>query len=303
MCTSASLVCSTVTTPRVASRAGPAPAGSSPAAPRGNVVSRAPTLAARGRVASSARARACGVVASASASHACARCALAVERSGLRATTSSASSSQSTRVASPNRRRSHTRRGRALAAVDDATGIPERNLRKDMSAKEYADLKATLFKTTAAYGAGLTAYSTLGYGLANGFSAALGSGAGLVYLYLLGKYVDELEPNDGEFDDLYTRNLVYEPVNDVFGMLGGAFGKVGQVYSQALLQKRLLVPVVVAAGTSAFNALDFPFDFNYGPVLLGFLTYKAAVLTKLYEDLKPDIISAITGAGGEKARE
>ena len=203
----------------------------------------------------------------------------------------------------PNRRRSHTRRGRALAAVDDATGIPERNLRKDMSAKEYADLKATLFKTTAAYGAGLTAYSTLGYGLANGFSAALGSGAGLVYLYLLGKYVDELEPNDGEFDDLYTRNLVYEPVNDVFGMLGGAFGKVGQVYSQALLQKRLLVPVVVAAGTSAFNALDFPVDFNYGPVLLGFLTYKAAVLTKLYEDLKPDIISAITGAGGEEARE
>ena len=140
-----------------------------------------------------------------------------------------------------NSRRSHTRRGRAIAAVDDATGIPERNLRKDMSAKEYADLKATLFKTTAAYGAGLTAYSTLGYGLANGFSAALGSGAGLVYLYLLGKYVDELEPNDGEFDDLYTRNLVYEPVNDVFGMLGGAFGKVGQVYSQALLQKRLLV--------------------------------------------------------------
>ena len=38
-------------------------------------------------------------------------------------------------------------------------------------------------------------------------------------------------------------------------------------------------------------------------MLLGFLTYKAAVLTKLYEDLKPDIISAITGAGGEEARE
>ena len=195
----------------------------------------------------------------------------------------------------------------ALAAVDDATGIPERNLRKDMSAKEYADLKAKLFKTTAAYGAGLTAYSTLGYGLANGFSAALGSGAGLVYLYLLGKYVDELEPKEGEFDDLYTRNLVYEPVTDVFGMWGGAFGKVGQVYSQALLQKRLLVPVIVAAGASAFNALDFPFDFNYGPVLLGFLTYKAAVLTKLYEDLNPDIIAEMmavtTGAGGEEARE
>lgn len=28
---------------------------------------------------------------------------------------------------------------------------------------------------------------------------------------------------------------------------------------------------------------------------LGFLSYKAAVLTKLYADLKPDMIKAITG--------
>ena len=47
------------------------------------------------------------------------------------------------------------------------------------------------------------------------------------------------------------------------------------VYGQALLQKRLLVPVVIAAGTATFNAVDAPFDFNYGPVLLGFLSYKA----------------------------
>jgi hypothetical protein len=35
-------------------------------------------------------------------------------------------------------------------------------------------------------------------------------------------------------------------------------------------------------------------------VLLGFLTYKAAVLTKLYEDIKPDIVSAIAGGPGEE---
>lgn len=74
----------------------------------------------------------------------------------------------------------------------------------------------------------------------------------------------------------------------------------GQVYSQALLQKRLLVPVVIAAATSSFNTLDAPFDFNYGPVLLGFLSYKAAVLTKLYDDLKPDIVKAITGREEEE---
>jgi hypothetical protein len=92
---------------------------------------------------------------------------------------------------------------------------------------------------------------------------------------------------------------VYEPVTDVGAMLGGAFGKVGAVYSQALLQKRLLVPVFLVVFATTFNKLDAPFDFNYGPVLLGFLTYKAAVLTKVYEDLKPALISALKGEDGD----
>jgi hypothetical protein len=196
----------------------------------------------------------------------------------------------------------------ALRAVADSAdeptegGIPLRNLRRDMSAQEYAELKASLFKNTSLYAVGLVAYSTLGYGVANGISAAVGGGASLVYLKLLCDYVDGLNADDTADPDgsMYTRNLVYEPVTDVFGMLGGAFGKVGAVYSQALLQKRLLVPVAVAASCSAFNAAEFPFDVNYGPVLLGFLTYKAAVLTKLYEDIKPDIVSAIAGGPGEE---
>ena len=239
--------------------------------------------------------------------------AAAAERSGLRATTSRAPT-PSTRPSSSfaprraNRRRASSSSPRAADASgpqDSASasssgggGIPERNLRRDLSAQEYADLKAKLAKDTALYGAGLCAYSTLGYGLANGISAAWGAGASLLYLKLLGEYVDELEAKELT-DDAYTRNLVYEPVTDVFGMLGGAFGKVGSVYSQALLQKRLLVPVLFTAAAAAFNAADFPFDVNYGPALLGFLTYKAAVLTKLYEDLKPDIVSAITGGRSE----
>ena len=131
--------------------------------------------------------------------------------------------------------------------------------------------------------------------------AAVGGGASLLYLKLLCDYVDGLSAETTADPDgnMYTRNLVYEPVTDVFGMLGGAFGKVGAVYSQALLQKRLLVPVAAAAACSAFNAAEFPFDVNYGPVLLGFLTYKAAVLQKLYQDLKPDIVAAIAGGSSE----
>ena len=208
--------------------------------------------------------------------------------------------------ASNNRRRADSLVMRSSVdddATDAATGIPLRNLRRDLSANEYNELKAQLFKNTGLYATGLVAYSTLGYGLDNGISAALGGVSSLLYLKLLCEYVDTLsgEQTDDPDDLMYTRNLVYEPVTDVSGMLGGAFGKVGAVYSQALLQKRLLVPVMVAASCSAFNASDAPFDINYGPLFLGFLSYKAAVLQKLYQDLKPDIVKAIAGpAEGEE---
>lgn len=202
-----------------------------------------------------------------------------------------------------DRRAAHSALRAVADSADEPTegGIPLRNLRGDLSAREYADLKQSLFKSTGLYAAGLVAYSTLGYGAANGISAAVGGGASLVYLKLLCDHVDGLSADDTADPDgsMYTRNLVYEPVTDVFGMLGGAFGKVGAVYAQALFQKRLLVPVAVAAACSAFNAADAPFDVNYGPVLLGFLTYKAAVLQKLYQDLKPDIVAAIAGGPGE----
>ena len=106
-------------------------------------------------------------------------------------------------------------------------GIPLRNLRRDTSAQEYVDLKKSLFKNTGLYAAGLVAYSTLGYGLGNGISAAIGGVSSLVYLNLLCEHVDKLSSKETDDPDdlMYTRNLVYEPVTDVGAMLGGAFGK------------------------------------------------------------------------------
>jgi len=86
----------------------------------------------------------------------------------------------------------------AAAAAAESPGIPEANLRKDdpASADEYVALKSWLFTTTAKYGAGLTLYSTLGYGLANGLSVALGTAASLTYLVLLGEeHEHEHEPD------------------------------------------------------------------------------------------------------------
>ena len=58
-------------------------------------------------------------------------------------------------------------------------------------------------------------------------SAAWGAGASLLYLKLLGEYVDDLEAKELT-DDAYTRNLVYEPATDVFGMLGARSGRWGR---------------------------------------------------------------------------
>ena len=173
--------------------------------------------------------------------------------------------------------------------ADDATEL------LNTSAAEYVELKRWLLVTTAKYGAVLSAYCTLGYGLAPGVSAAAGVAGSVAYVYLLEEYVDTIQADTGA----YTRNLVYEPVTSVMPLLTGAFGKVGAVYSRALLQKRLLVPVAMAATSSLWNALDGPFDLNYGAEFVGFLMYKAAVLTKLWESLKPDIIKTLSLSGDE----
>ena len=164
---------------------------------------------------------------------------------------------------------------------------------KRIADEEYRALKADLTSTCAKHGAGLSAYALLGYGVAPGLSAALGVLGGLGYLKLLQDYCDELSEGKAGVDVSeadYTRNLVYEPVTDVGAMLGGAFGKVGGVYSRALLQKRLLVPVALVVFTSTWNHLDLPFDFSYGATFCGFLCYKTAVLAKTWQILKPLVL-------------
>lgn len=179
----------------------------------------------------------------------------------------------------------------ASSSVARAASADEK---KALSDAEYVALKAELTSTTMTHAGALSAYCLLGYGVAPGLSAALGGVGALGYLKLLQEYVDTVseEESSGNISESdYTRNLVYEPVTDVGAMLGGAFGKVGGVYSRALLQKRLLVPAGLVAFTSAWNHLDLPFDFSYGATFCGFLCYKTAVLAKTWDILKPLLLA------------
>ena len=55
---------------------------------------------------------------------------------------------------------------------------------------------------------------------------------------------------------------------------------------------QLLVPVAIAAGGSAWNAADVGPDLQYVWVLVGFLSYKVAVLDQAYKALKAVTIYA-----------
>ena len=192
------------------------------------------------------------------------------------------------RVASSRTRaRGNPTTGRRAPATRASSSSSEKKTRSD---EEYARLKSELTATTVTHASALSAYCLLGYGVAPGLSAALGGVGAVGYLTLLQRYVDNVSERkaDGNISEMdYTRNLVYEPVTDVGAMLDGAFEKVLGVYSRALLQKRLLVPVALVAVTSTWNHLDLPFDFSYGATFCGFLCYKTAVLSKTWEILKP----------------
>ena len=192
------------------------------------------------------------------------------------------------RVASSRTRaRGNPTTGRRAPATRASSSSSEKKTRSD---EEYARLKSELTATTVTHASALSAYCLLGYGVAPGLSAALGGVGAVGYLTLLQRYVDNVSERkaDGNISEMdYTRNLVYEPVTDVGAMLDGAFEKVSGVYSRALLQKRLLVPVALVAVTSTWNHLDLPFDFSYGATFCGFLCYKTAVLSKTWEILKP----------------
>ncbi|OUS44911.1 hypothetical protein BE221DRAFT_193507 [Ostreococcus tauri] len=191
-----------------------------------------------------------------------------------------------------------TRDGRARCADDDAsiaTTSTTADARADADAA-YATLKTDLRSTATTHAGALAVYCGLGYGVGAGLSAALGGCAALAYLKMLEDHVDGIDASRGGItEEDYVRNLVYEPVTDVWAMLGGALGKVRGVYARALWQKRLLVPTSLVIGTSAWNHLALPFDFSYGATFCGFLCYKTAVLAKTYDILRPLVF------GGEDA--
>ena len=119
---------------------------------------------------------------------------------------------------------------------------------------EYQKLKSKINKTTLGYGTVLTSTYFITQGAEEGVSAALGVASSIGYINLLSNHVDNIEKSS--------------------------------------FQTQLLVPIGTAIFETMWNNAPFGFDFDYGATLLGFLAYKVALLTVVYDVVRDMLLSS-----------
>ncbi len=116
---------------------------------------------------------------------------------------------------------------------------------------EYEQIKSKIKKTTLRYGAAISTYHFIFHTPVDGISASVGTLASYIYVDSLSSYVDNIEKAQG-------------------------------------LNKRLLVPTILALSESMWNSSSLPFDFNMGATLFGFLAYKMAFYQIVAEEILID---------------
>lgn len=124
---------------------------------------------------------------------------------------------------------------------------------KPKESREYTRLKKNLKKSTAGYGSALATSYFITQGAEMGVSATLGAVASYMYIYLLEDHVDNIEKSP--------------------------------------LQKQFFAPIGAAGFEMAWNHAPFAFDFDYGATFVGFLAYKFALSTVIYETIKDMLLS------------
>lgn len=152
---------------------------------------------------------------------------------------------------------------------------------------EYAALKAMLLRRTWKFGALFSVYLFLVLPSTNASVMELvGCAASYAYLTLLMRHID------GYTEDSETPMFEAERVEDAV-LRGLNKTRVGLGYS---LNGRLLIPVGLVAGCAAYNWVAGSGGglslVEEGCMIGGFLGYKVALITKIYDDLKPKVLTS-----------
>ena len=113
---------------------------------------------------------------------------------------------------------------------------------------DYGKLKMRINRATRGYGGALTSMYFITQGAEHGVSASLGVLSSFMYISLLEKHVDNIE--------------------------------------KSLFQKQLFAPIGTAVFEAMWNSAPFAFDFDYGATFVGFLAYKVALLSVVYDEVR-----------------
>ena len=166
---------------------------------------------------------------------------------------------------------------------EDEAGL----LAREEGLAEYRELKQMLLRRTWKFGALFSVYMFI---VLPGSNASLmelfGAAAGYGYLLLLMNHVDSY--NEDSDSPIFEAERIDSPLLRNLAKVG-----IGYRYS---LNPRLLIPIGLAMGCFAYNRVlgsETPLGLvEEGCLLGGFLGYKVALITKVYDDLKPKVLSA-----------
>lgn len=118
---------------------------------------------------------------------------------------------------------------------------------------DYDKLKKSINRATLGYGSALTSMYFITQGAEQGVSSTLGVATSFAYIALLERHVDNIEKSP--------------------------------------FQKQLLAPIGTAVFETVWNSAPFAFDFDYGATFVGFLAYKVALLSVVYDEVRHMLLS------------
>lgn len=151
---------------------------------------------------------------------------------------------------------------------------------REKSMQEYEDLKALLLRRTWRFGTAFSVYLLLTVSTEAAFAELVGAAASYGYFKWLIRDVDAYGP------DTPVPMRAAEMVEPQFAR---TLAKIGAAYKMSF-NPRLLVLIGLLGACAAWNA-NFPdMQLNMvevGCLLGGFLSYKVALILKIYDDLKP----------------